>query len=85
MRILYTQSFNRAYKKLPHKIRLLTEDKVEIFKTDLFDPRLRTHKLHGALSDYWAISIDSSIRAVFRFGAKGEIIFHFIGDHSVYE
>lgn len=36
------------------------------FATDPQDPILRTHKLKGALADYWAFSVDDDLRVLFR-------------------
>ena len=36
------------------------------FAADPKDPMLRTHKLKGSLSDYWAFTVDRDLRVLFR-------------------
>ena len=43
------------------------------FATDPQDPLLRTHKLKGELSGYWAFSADDDLRVLFRW--EGEMAF----------
>jgi len=85
MKIIYTPSFKRQYKKLTVQIKQLAEEKEQYFRTNPFDSRLKTHKLHGVLGKYWAFSVDFSTRIVLRFVSSDEVAFHFIGDHSIYE
>ena len=50
MEIAFSSAFQRAFKKLMKSQRALEDTfwaKVEIFTTDPYDPRLRTHKLSG--------------------------------------
>ncbi len=84
MQIYYSTKFKREYKKLPKQVKLLAEEKEQIFRKDLFDKRLDTHKLHGKLKEYWAFSIDGKNRIVFEFAKKNAIWFHSVGDHSIY-
>lgn len=39
---------------------------LELMENDLFDPRLRTHKLKGELEGSWACSGGYDVRIVFR-------------------
>jgi len=43
------------------------------FAADPQDPLLRTHKLKGNLSDYWAFSVDDDLRVLFRW--DGDLCF----------
>jgi hypothetical protein len=45
MKIFYTSKFEKAFKKLPKEIQLLAVKKEIIFKNDIWDLQLRTHKL----------------------------------------
>jgi mRNA-degrading endonuclease YafQ of YafQ-DinJ toxin-antitoxin module len=54
----------------------------EIFKEDIFDKRLRTHKLKGALSEYYAFSISYSDRIVFKVLEDGGVFLADIGSHD---
>ncbi len=85
MRIYYSSKFEREYKKLSRKIKLLAEEREHIFRQDPFDPRIDTHKLHGRLKEYWAFSIDTKYRIIFEFVKKNIVWFHSAGDHSIYQ
>ena len=85
MRVFYTSKFAREYKKLNFKIQDLTDEKVEVFRENPFSPRLKTHKLHGSLANYYAFSIDARIRVIFRYGLKGEAHLDCVGDHGIYD
>jgi hypothetical protein len=56
-----TPDFEKAFLRLPKHIQTLATRKDQWFRRDAFDPRLRTHKLKGELSAYWAYSSTESI------------------------
>lgn len=85
MKIIYTSKFIREYKKLPQEIKLLAENKEEIFRKNPFNSVLQTHKLHGRFEDFWSFSVDFKYRIIFEFGNNNTIYFHSVGDHSVYK
>jgi len=88
MNILYSSKFIRNYKKLPNKIKNLTEEKENIFRQNPFDKKLKTHKLSGKfrkkIEKYWSFSVDHKYRIVFRFTNKNTVHFYLIGTHRVY-
>lgn len=85
MTIEYSPTFQRSYRKLPSKTRILAEVREEIFREDPFDDRLNTHKLHGRLKGYWSFSVDYKYRIIFEFSGKERVYFHNIGGHDIYE
>ena len=85
MTIIYSPKFGREYKRLPEKIKLIAEQKEQIFRKNPFDPRLRTHKLSGHLEEFWSFSIDYNYRIIFEFANKHTIHFHAVGNHDVYK
>lgn len=85
MKILYSSKFEREYKNLALGIKKQAEEKEKIFRKDSYDPRLKTHKLKGALRDFWAFSIDRKNRIIFEFIDENIIWFHSVGDHSIYD
>lgn len=85
MEIFYTSRFERAYKKLPSETKVLAEKKELLFRTDPFEPRLKTHKLHGELKDHWAFSVTHEVRVIFEFTESNIVWFHSIGNHDIYE
>jgi len=85
MNIEYSPKFFRMYKKLPKDVKRLAEEKIEIFRRDPFDARLKTHKLSGALRDYWAFWINQKYRIIFSFWNSETVRFHLVGGHDIYE
>jgi len=81
----FERKFSAYKKKLSKKQREKLKEKIEIFKQNPFDSRLKTHKLKGKLKDYWVFSINRSDRILFRFLTKGKVFFIDIGDHSIYQ
>ncbi len=84
MKIFYSPEFLRKYKQLPQELKEKTEKKEEIFRKNPFDPRLKIHKLHGRMSEFWAFSVDFKYRVVFRFEDSNKTRFYTIGGHSIY-
>ena len=74
--------FNRQYKKLPKSIKETAEEKETIFVQNPFDPRLDTHKLHGKDREFWAYSINQSVRIKFEFLGNREVYYVDIGPHD---
>jgi len=86
MKIIYSTKFIKKYKKLPNKIKELAEEKEIVFKKDIFDKSLKTHKLHGKFKDFYSFSIDYSYRIIFEISKseKNTVYFHTVDNHSVY-
>lgn len=84
MTIHYLSRFKREYKKLSRIIQLKAEKAEQLFRANPFDPRLHTHKLHGALKDQWSFSIDNNYRVLFEFDGA-DVIFIDVGDHELYK
>jgi len=85
MQIIYSPKFAREYKKLPPEIKITAEEKEIIFRQNLFDPRLKTHKLSGKLKNFWSFSIRYKFRIIFEFKEQNVIHFHSVGDHNIYQ
>lgn len=83
--IRYASKFDRAFRKLSLKEKLVAEEREEIFRQDPFDSRLKTHKLKGKLKERWSFSLTYSQRVLFNFYEDGEVIFYDIGDHRIYQ
>ena len=76
--------FEKTFLRLPKSIQGLANRKDQWFRRDAFDPRLRTHKLKGELSAYWAYSVNRQYRVLFRFLGPHEVIYYDIGTHEIY-
>jgi mRNA-degrading endonuclease YafQ of YafQ-DinJ toxin-antitoxin module len=85
MRIIYSPHFVRQYKKLERDIQAAAEEKEKIFLENPFDIHLKTHKLHGRLSNLWAFWVTRKVRLTFEFGEENSVIFHTIGTHDIYD
>ncbi len=83
--ISFSSSFIRAYRKqikAEPNIESIFDEKLKIFIENPFDPRLKTHKLSGKLSDIWSFSINYYIRITFSFVNDNKVIFENIGKHD---
>lgn len=87
-KIVFDTSFEKKFEgykeKLSEKELNKIRERIEVFRDNPFNSRLKTHKLKGRLKDYWAFSISYSDRILFRFLDKERVFFIGIGDHSVY-
>lgn len=83
MEIYYHPHFRRSYHALPFTIQQKAEERESMFRKNPFDPRLKTHKLHGKLKRLWSFSVDSKYRIVFEFD-DSDVIFLDAGDHDIY-
>ena len=85
MKVAFSSSFKRAYKKRIKGQKEKEEaffKKMEIFIDEPYHPQLRTHKLSGQLKDLWSFSIDYNIRVIFYFVDEQHVIFENIGTHD---
>ncbi|KKQ23731.1 MAG: Plasmid stabilization system [Candidatus Roizmanbacteria bacterium GW2011_GWC2_37_13] len=84
MKIYYSSKFEKEYRRLPIKIKLLAEKKEKIFRENPFDSQLKIHKLKGKLSEFYAFSIDIHYRIIFEFADTNIVWFHSVGTHAIY-
>jgi addiction module RelE/StbE family toxin len=83
--IAFSSSFKRAFKKsVAGNTSLETRfwERVELFKNNPFDPKLRTHKLSGKLKDLWSFSVEYDLRVIFSFAGEDKVILIDIGSHK---
>ena len=85
MEIYYSSKFASQYRKLPAEIKRLAEKKEKIFRTNIFNPQLETHKLKGALGKFLSFSINRKYRIIFEIRGRKVVWFHAVGDHSIYK
>jgi hypothetical protein len=82
-----TPTFRRALAKLSADQRYSAKMAFKIFRTDPFDPRLRTHKIHRLSALYgktvYSVCIENDLRAVFY--VEGNLVVSVdIGSHAIY-
>ena len=82
MGISYSKQFKKLYKKLPKKIQIAFDKRLEIFFENQKHPILTMHKLHGKYRSLYSINVTADIRAVFDKISANEIEFVAIGSHS---
>lgn len=82
MDIQYSSRFKRSFKKLDRQLQTTAWEKLEIFRQDYNDPRLKTHKLKS--TEYYAFSVTYKIRIIFLI-ANQIIVLVNIDDHSIYQ
>lgn len=80
-----TRQFERQYQRVPKRVREAARERERIFRENPFDPRLRTHKLHGKEREAWAFSITKAYRIKFVFIAASHVLFLEIGTHELYK
>lgn len=85
MNIEYSGKFLRQFKKLPKEVKNSAIVCEEIFRKNPFDPKLKTHKLHGTMKEYWAFSISYAYRIGFTLVEGDMARFHAIGTHDIYK
>ncbi|MBI4651506.1 type II toxin-antitoxin system YafQ family toxin [Candidatus Desantisbacteria bacterium] len=83
----YDAAFEKKFEKYKNQItdseRQKLKKRFEIFKENIFDKRLKTHKLKGELSNYYSFSINYSDRIVFKILDDEGIYFIEIGSHDI--
>ena len=82
MIIRTTKKFDKQYAKLSQKSKVLFKSRVEVFKRDPFNTRLRNHALKGKYLGYRSIDIAGDLRALYYVKGDTIIIFAFVGSHS---
>ena len=83
--IAFTAAFRKALKRKFRKNPTLEKrfwERVNIFRNDPHDPRLRTHQLSGAMKGWWSFSIDYDVRVVVLFVEPNKAVFADIGTHD---
>lgn len=86
MEIIYSSKFAREYRKLPLLVKQTAEKHERLFRDNPFNPKLKAHKLKGALKDFYSFSIGYKYRIIFEFGRnKQTVYFHSVGDHDIYQ
>lgn len=85
MEVAFSSSFRRAFKKIVLNDQNLESkfwEKMRVFLSDPYDPRLKTHKLSGKLKELWSFRLDYDVRIIFFFEGKDRAIFVDIGSHE---
>lgn len=65
MIIVTVKNFDKAFAKLPKRIKELFLDKIEIFKIDPYNNILKNHQLKGSFKNYGSINITGDYRLIY--------------------
>lgn len=84
-RIDYSRRFLKSLERLPKRVIEQAEVKEKAFKENIFDLRLKTHKLHGKEKEVWGFWVNYSYRIKFIFLNDEEVLFLDIGTHKIYK
>ena len=85
MEIAFSVPFKRAFKKrVEGRADLESKfwQRAEIFTQNPHEPRLRTHRLSGALREMWSFTVQHDLRVVFFFTDARQAVFVDIGRHE---
>ena len=82
MRVQYTRSFLKDYKKLPNDIQKSFEEKLELLFNNFHHPSLRTKKIKGAGDKIWEASVTMNYRLTFQLEADAMLLRR-IGTHDI--
>jgi len=83
-RIKISSRYKKSFRTLDSQIQEKAIEKINIFRENPFDPRLKTHKLHGKDRDCWAFWVDYRYRIKFTFLSEDKVLFLDIGPHNIY-
>ena len=69
MEVSFSSSFKKAFKKRIKSTESGRDfwHRLDLFITDPFNLKLKTHKLSGKLKELWSFSLDYDLRVVFYF------------------
>jgi addiction module RelE/StbE family toxin len=84
MRIIYSKTFMKQFKKIPKGFQEEVNERIKLFKENPENPTFKIHKLHGRLSQFQAFSINYNYRIIFE-KTKEFYIFAEIGNHDIYQ
>ncbi len=84
--ILFDSAFEKRFSKYKSRLdeagRSHLKQRFELFKEDVFDKRLKTHKLKGNLGAYYAFSVNHSDRIVFKVLDDEGVFLIEVGSHD---
>ena len=81
--VAFQRKFEKYKKRLTEAGKIRLKSRLEIFKENVFDDRLKTHKLKGNLGNYYSFSISHSDRIVFKMLDEETVFFIEIGGHDI--
>lgn len=81
MKIDYSRSFKKDYKKLAFKLRNQFRERLILFRENQFNPLLNNHFVHYPYEGCQSINVSGDVRALFEINNDGALFIR-IGSHS---
>ena len=81
MKIDYSRSFKKDYKKLALKLRNQFRERLALFRENPFNPLLNNHSVHHPYDGCQSINISGDVRALFEI-KNNNALFIRVGSHS---
>ena len=81
-KIEYSSRFLRSFGKLPADMQDRVRERERMFRENVFDSRLDTHKLHGRRSGEWSYTVGYDYRVIFVFRGGNETVYLDVGTHD---
>jgi addiction module RelE/StbE family toxin len=82
MKILYSKSFKKLYRKLPKKVQRAFDERIILMLESPKHPLLSIHRLHGKYVGAYSMNVAGDMRALFEKIDTKTIEFFAIGSHS---
>lgn len=81
MKVDYSRSFKKDYKKLNLKLRNQLRERILLFQQNQFNPLLNNHSIHHPYEGCQSINITGDVWALFEIN-KDIALFFRVGSHS---
>ena len=74
----------KQYSKLPNELQEEIEEVIGFLSDSLNHERLKVHKLHGILKNFYSARVNYEYRVIFTYDGS-LLVVSLIGDHSIYK
>lgn len=81
MKVNYSRSFKKDYKKLNLKLRNQLRERILLFQQNQFNPLLNNHSVHHPYEGCQSININGDMRALFEISSDTALFIR-VGTHS---
>jgi len=82
MNVHFSKRFLKSAKALSQKDQQRLTGRIEWFRVDPFDPRLKTHALTGRLQGIWSFSLTYKYRVTYVLADPNTAVFMDVGSHN---
>ncbi len=82
MRLLTSKTFDKAYAKIPDKVKIKFKTRRDLFLENELHPLLNNHPLAGEYAGFRSINITGDLRAIYYRLSEDTVVFVSIGTHS---